>query len=497
MHREGAADPATVSEMFFAVVHRHASRPAIVEAGVTITFADLEERVLALIAHLDAQGVRLGASVAVVLPNGANFVSAYFACAALGAVVVPLSESYQEGELLRFFQVCMVSAVVTAGQAAPRCRAAAAGLEPPAALVVLDEMAADAWRPPAQALARVRTTSADAPAMYQLSSGSTGRPKRIARTHRQLLGELEALRQTLSFSPDDRFLGVRPFSHVNGLMRTMMSSVHAGAALYPLPKFDRQAVTATIEDGHLSVFIGVPFMFAMLAKAQFRRRPDLSSLRLCVSASAPLPSALNRLFADRFGRYVRQLYGSTETGSISVNMRADVAETLESVGRPLPGVEVRVRNAQGGEAAPGEVGEVTVTSPFAMSASGDGAHEALREGAFWTGDLGRRDQDGLLYLVGRKSLLINRGGYKVNPRDVEAVLESHPSVEEAVAIGVPTSYGDERIRAIIVANGPCTADELLEYCRSRIAPFKVPSVIDIRAELPKTPSGKIRRDALQ
>jgi len=178
-------------------------------------------------------------------------------------------------------------------------------------------------------------------------------------------------------------------------------------------------------------------------------------------------------------------------------MRADVAETLESVGRPLPGVEVRVRDAQGGEAAPGEVGEVTVTSPFAMSASGDGAHEAFREGAFWTGDLGRRDQDGLLYLVGRKSLLINRGGYKVNPRDVEAVLESHPSVEEAVAIGVPTSYGDERIRAIIVANGPCTADELLEYCRSRIAPFKVPSVIDIRAELPKTPSGKIRRDALQ
>jgi long-chain acyl-CoA synthetase len=342
--------------------------------------------------------------------------------------------------------------------------------------------------------------------MYQFSSGSTGRPKRIARTHAQLLAELESLTGALDLSPADRFLGVAPFSHVNGLMRTMMASIHAGATLYPLPRFERQAAVSLIEDHRVSVLIAVPFVFAMLAKGHVLRRRDLSSLRLCVSASAPFPAALNTAFRDRFGMHVRQLYGSTETGTISVNLLADVSRTLESVGRPLPGVEVEVRAGDGrvaaaGEAAAGEVGEFAVKSRFAITAYDGGApigiEEPFRDGYFLTGDLGKRDTDGLLYLVGRKNLLINRGGYKVNPREIEEVLESHPKVDEAVALGVPTPYGDQRIRAVIVTNAKCTEEELVEYCRGKIASFKVPSIIEIRDSLPKSATGKVRRDALR
>lgn len=490
----------TLSDMFFSVARRHAGRPAIVEEGVAISYASLEARVLDLAAGLHAHGVGREGRVALLLPNGADFVTAYFASVALGAAVVPLNEGYQETELVRFLRECRVSCVVTCDERAPRCRTLLATLELSCTLVVLDDTGVDTRRTRMPLPALEGAASDEAPAMYQFSSGSTGRPKRIARTHAHLLAELESLAGSLDFSPADRFLGVAPFSHVNGLMRTMMASIHAGATLYPLPRFERQAVVTLIEDSRLSVFIAVPFMFAMLAKGHVRRRPDLSSLRVCVSASAPFPCALNTAFRDRFGFHVRQLYGSTETGSISVNLLSEVSRTLESVGRPLPGVEVEVRGADGRSAAAGEVGELAVKSRFAITAydgAPDRTDETFRDGYFLTGDLGRKDEDGLLYLVGRKTLLINRGGYKVNPREIEEVLESHPKVEEAVALGVPTSYGDERIRAVIVANAPCTEEELVEYCRSKIAPFKVPSIIEIRDSLPKSPTGKVRRDALR
>jgi long-chain acyl-CoA synthetase len=480
--------------MFFAVARRHAARPAVVERDAVVTYEELEARVLALAAALAARGVDAGGRVGLLLPNGVGFVTAYFGTVALGAAVVPLNEGYQQAELLRFLRDAGPSCLVTSPAHESLCRALLPAL-PPCALLVLDP--AGGLGPPRPVPAG--TAGPDAPATYQFSSGSTGTPKRIVRSHGQLLRELDALARSFAFAPGDRFLGAAPFAHVNGLVRTMLSSVHAGAALYPVTRFERQATVALIEAARLSVVIAVPFMFATLAKAHFRRSPDLSSLRVCVSASAPLPAELNRAFCSRFGFHVRQLYGSTETGSISANLRADVAGTLESVGRPLPGVAVEIRTAAGAAATTGEVGEVVVKSPWAITAydgPSDGADERFRDGYFVTGDLGRIDRDGLLYLVGRNDFLINRGGYKVNPREIEEVLETHPKVDEAVALGVPTPYGDERIRAVIVANGPCTEDELIEYCRTRIAPFKVPSVIEFRDQLPKSATGKIRRSAL-
>jgi long-chain acyl-CoA synthetase len=178
--------------------------------------------------------------------------------------------------------------------------------------------------------------------MYQFSSGSTGQPKRIARTHAQLLFELQSLAHTLAITPADRFLGVAPFAHVNGLMRSMLVSIYTGATLYPVAKFERQAVADTIETQRISIFIAVPFMFAMLAKAHLRQRPNFSSLRLCVSASAPLPATVSHQFYQQFGIYVRQLYGSTETGTISINLDADIPRSLGSVGIPMGGVTALV-----------------------------------------------------------------------------------------------------------------------------------------------------------
>jgi long-chain acyl-CoA synthetase len=249
----------------------------------------------------------------------------------------------------------------------------------------------------------------------------------------------------------------------------------------------------------ISIFIAVPFMFALLAKIKFRRVPDFSSLRFCISASAPLPEKINRQFYQQFGIYIRQLYGSTETGTISLNLSLDIQRCLESVGTPLAGVEVKLFDEHGDRALAGAVGELAIRTPGAAIAYDNGEsldNQAFRDGYFFSGDFGKHDENGLLYLLGRKKNLINKGGYKVNPREIEELLERHPHVEEALVIGVPTAYGDERIKALVVSHGCCTEQDLIEHCRGKIAAFKIPSIIEFRESVPLGPTGKARRLAV-
>lgn len=487
----------TIPEMFAKVAKESASRTAIADGNETVSYEVLERKIASLANELGNLGVRKGDRVALLLPNGLDFVRSYFAVASLGAIVVPMNDNYQQTELLYFLDVCGVSLLITTKEHAELCHQIVSMHESPCKLLFVED-----YRGYSQAALNSLgdlEIEPDAPVMYQFSSGSTGRPKQIGRSHKNLLFELDSFIKTLSVTNEDRFLGVAPFSHVNGLMRSMMACISAGATLYPLPKFERRAAAEVVENNKISVFIAVPFMFTMLAQTNFRKRPDFSSLRLCVSASAPMPKKLNQEFYGSFGIYVRQLYGSTETGTISVNLSTDVQHSLESVGTPISGVEVEVFTDDGRVAKTDEIGEFAVKSPAAIKGY-DGLEDANKEvfqnGYFFTGDLGIRDREGHLYLVGRKKFFINKGGYKINPHDIEQLLESHPKVEEAVVVGAPTSYGDERVKAVIVLKEPCREEEIIEYCQGKIADFKIPSVIEFRESLPKSPTGKIRRKML-
>ena len=491
---------ASLPEMLDAVIRAHAKRTAVVEGETAVSYESLARRIGTLASKLYASRVRKGDRVALLLPNGLDFVTAFFSVSRLGAIVVPLNFQYQQEEVFQVVNACRVSMVVVARESAslweqnPRLRDADCRL-----LIVSGEAE----------IAEGSTMLCDSdvygdidpnsPVLYQFSSGTTGIPKRIGRTHKNLLFEIRTLIRTLDITQNERFLGVTPFSHVNGLMRSMMVSVAAGATLYPLPKFERRAVADIIEKHRLTIFIGVPFMFGALAKTNFERPPDFSSVRLCLSASAPLPSKLNRQFHDRFGIYIRQLYGSTETGTISVNLSADIGVSLESVGRPLTGVDVEVFTENGKPARANEVGEVAVKSPAAIKSydgCDGGDKDAFRDGYYLTGDLARKDDHGLFYLVGRKKLFINKGGYKINPQEIEELIATHPKVEETVVMGLPTPYGDEKVKAVIVLNDLCTEREIIEHCRGKIAHFKIPSLIEFREGLPRTPAGKIRREML-
>ena len=233
---------------------------------------------------------------------------------------------------------------------------------------------------------------------------------------------------------------------------------------------------------------------------RLRATPISVSLRLCFSAGTALPRSTFEQFGERFGVLVRQLYGSTETAMIAANTSDDPVASFESVGAPVRGVHVEIVDDDGAALAPNEIGEVTVASPAASTgyADADQANrESFRDGRYFTGDLGSVDEDGLVYLGGRKKLLIEVGGYKVDPIEVQDVVCAHPSVSEAIVVGGGAEIeGEEIVKAVVVAGGACDEGELIAYCRERLANYKVPRMVEFRDEIPTSPTGKVLRKYL-
>jgi len=260
----------------------------------------------------------------------------------------------------------------------------------------------------------------------------------------------------------------------------------------------RHRALELIERERCTVFPGVPFHYQLMAEAP--GSADLSSLRLCFSAGTALARETFDAFGEKFGVLVRQLYGSTETGFMSANMSEDPVATFASVGPGIGAVDLQILDDEGAPLPAGEIGEVTVASP-AMTAGysdlPDVNAQAFAGGRFQTGDLGQLDADGRLTITGRKKLLIEVGGYKVDPIEVEDVVAAHPKVAEAVVVGVPgKGPGEEVVKAVVVPSAEIADRELIDFCRERLANYKVPQLVELREEIPKSPLGKILRKYL-
>ncbi|HEY2387007.1 MAG TPA: class I adenylate-forming enzyme family protein [Candidatus Binatia bacterium] len=488
-----------IADRFDRVAARQGARPTIVERGESVSYAELRRRSEAVSRCLAPFCRAPGQRVGLMVPNSAAYVAAFFGIVRLGGVVAPLNVRYRSQELAYYLEDTRAAALVAPPALIEVAREALGGVAHPPALVAIDEAAECTVVAPGDADPLGAASGDSPPLLHQYTSGSTGKPKRVIRTHAQLAFELERLTRTFAVDGDDRFLGATPFTHVNGLVRTMLTSMHVGATLYPMAEFKRREALDLITRERLTYFGGVPSMFIVLADTPVRGTVDLTSLRTVFSASAPLVPDDNRRFAAKYGVHPRQLYGSTETGTISVNVDADPTLALASVGHPLPDVRIEVVDDHGAPAAADIEGEVTIASPGAITAY-DGNAEAtaasFRAGFYLSGDLGRKDARGALTLTGRKKFLINRGGFKVNPLEVEEAIRAHPRVREVVVLAAPSPHGDDLVRAVIVADGACAADEIVAHCAPRIADFKIPSRIEFRDALPKTETGKILRSKL-
>jgi long-chain acyl-CoA synthetase len=435
------------------------------------------------------------ARVGLMVSNSVAFVAAFHGIVREGGVVVPLSIRYRDQELVYYLNDSGATALLASPEIAETVRPGLATLACPPALLVLDGAECRLVEP-GRAHPVPAPGGASPPLLLQYTSGSTGPPKRVIRTHANLLFELERLAAAFDVAEQDRFLGAAPFSHVNGLVRTMLTSMFVGATLHPMRQFHRRGALELIARERITFFCGVPYMFIVLADTPVRGTVDLSSLRTVFSASAPLLPEDNRRFHMKYGHWVRQLYGSTETGTISVNLDPDPAAHLASVGLPLPDVRVDVVDESGRPVAPGMEGQVVIASPGAITGYAGNAEAtaaSFRDGVYLSGDLGRKGADGHLMLTGRTKFLINRGGFKVNPLEVEQAIQSHPKVREVAVVGAPGPHGDDIVRCVVVTSGPCTPEEIVRHCEGRIADYKIPSRIEFRDALPKSETGKLLR----
>jgi long-chain acyl-CoA synthetase len=333
------------------------------------------------------------------------------------------------------------------------------------------------------------------------TSGTTGRPKGALLSHRNLIANLESFRSVLHVTEDDVFLAALPLFHAYGATVLFLEPLSLGATVVVEPRFLPDAVLRAIAQHRVTLFAGVPSMYAVLASTP-RPAADVSSWRLCISGGAPLPIAVAEAFEAQYGIPIYEGYGPTECAPVLTVNPPFGERKLGSVGPPIPQVELRVVDDGGNPLPPGAVGEIVARGPNVMQGYLNRpveTAEVLRDGWYHTGDLGHMDEDGYYYIVDRKTDLILVGGLNVYPREVELVLSAHPAVMEAAVIGVPDPVRGEAPKAfVILRNGQqVTTQDLLQWCRQRLANYKVPRSLVVVPDLPRTVTGKILKSEIR
>jgi acyl-CoA synthetase (AMP-forming)/AMP-acid ligase II len=491
------------------------AREAVVDERRRLTFAELADRAKRLANALVARGLRRGDRVAVISPNCHEMVEAFSASEICGFVTVPLNIRMTGQEVAGVLADCTPAALVFERD----YRSLVDRLRPQLAWVksYLSVGARVDWADEYEAvLATAGTTrpplrpDPDDTAFIIYTSGSTGRPKGVMHGHR---GQIyAALSMSLDGNVDqtDRMIIPNPMYHAGG--RWMQMTYHLrGCAIFLQREFDPATLLETIERERITAaLLPATMLRAVLDHPDFGRR-DWSSLKTIYYASSPTPEPLLRRALKTFGPILVQYYGGTEGGGIGTTMLkhhhvADgdprLQRRLTSAGQAKPLASVRIVRADGTDCDAGEAGEIIISSPGVMQGywnNPQATAETLKNGWLYTGDIGTRDEEHFIYIVGRKREMIVSGGANIYPREVEDALNSHPAVRESAVIGVPDEKWGETVHAV-VSRRPgydLTPEELIEHCRKMVASYKKPTAVTFMESLPKLESGKIDKRALR
>jgi long-chain acyl-CoA synthetase len=344
-------------ELLSVAAKSHPTHPAIIERDGSLTCKELLDLTDSFASYLSSRGLQPGDAVALLLPNHHEFVIGTLALAKLGAIIVPLNPQYQRRELKFYLEDSAARLIVAAPSHGELCRGMLVELSRDCGLIT-DAKNASRGAHRADRPARAPIGGGG---LCQYSTGSTGTPKRVVRTQANLLSEANSFRATVGTAHEDRILSVAPFFHSHGFGNCILAAMQVGASMVVLESFNRRRVMEALKDQRATVFPGMPFMFSILADAPSIANTELPGLRLAFSAGAPLGKDTFDKFAHKFGVEIRQLYGSTETGAISINRGSTEGNLWASVGRPLRDVAVRVVNEQGEDAEPGEIGKIRGT----------------------------------------------------------------------------------------------------------------------------------------
>jgi len=447
-----------------AVARRRPEAPALVWDGGALTWRKLERRAGGAARVLSRRGVGPGDTVALVLDNGWSFAAALWGGLKLGATIAPLNPLLSPDERDRIL----------------------AHLHPAA---VLDDVPEDE--------ARWESARVSAPALVLYTSGSTGQPKGAVLSHAALRAANESWAgPVMRLTPQDVVLAALPLAHSFGLNGALLAPLLAGSTVALRERFVAEESLRAISRQRVTVFPAVATMFQKMLDVPALSASACATLRLALSGAAPCPWELAEAWRRRTGVRILRGFGMTELFRPISYLADDPADWPDAIGRPVPGVEVSVIDDTGQACGAGEVGELWIRSPAAMDGylrSDEETRAVMRDGWFRTGDLAQVSPAGFVTIVGRKKELILRGGYSVVPGEVEAALLDHAAVAEAAVVGIPDPALGEEVAAFVTLRPGARAasEELVLFCRDRLAAFKYPRRVSIVSELPKGATGKV------
>lgn len=500
--------PSDVISMWSEAAQRHPTAEALVCGATRLSWAQLENQVLRLASALQSRGVERGDRVALLLGNGVEFVICSYAIMAIGAVVVPLSVRDQSagiGYILRNCNACMLiheaslRQVVSALEDIPSLshKVAVGGAA----------NAADAFENllTHDPLPRCAPVQEEDLAMLVYTSGTTGFPKGAMLTHLGIVHTILHYAQTLGLDGNVRGCAVVPLSHVTGLVAIMAVTLGLGGTLIVVPHFKASELLPLAAAQRISFTIMVPTMYQLLLLQEDFRRHDLSAWTVGGYGGAPMPpDTIDRLAQWLPALRLSNCYGATETTSPAAIMPAPLTRAhLDSVGPPLPCAEIAIMDEHGHAVPPGEIGELWLKGP--MVAPGywnnpEATQESFVDGYWRSGDVGRMDAHGFLYVLDRRKDMLNRGGYKIFSVEVENTLCEHPDVLEAAVVARPCPVLGERVHVFVTLreHRNTEADALQSFCSERLADYKVPESFTVSHDpLPRNANGKLLKRVLR
>jgi len=474
-----------------------AGRTAILlpEGGIRVTYESLRNQVREMADALASLGIQKGDRISTVLPNGLPAIVSFLA-ASMAGTAAPLNPGYREEEFRFYFEDTNAKLVLCPAEGAEQARRAAAALGIPARSLEMD----------AAGVVRIvdapggKAASAPSPddvALVLHTSGSTGRPKRVPIRHRNIAASVSNIVAHYSLTREDTALCVMPLFHVHGLVASTLSTLYSGGTVVAPAKFNPLSFWRTVRDAGVTWYSAVPTIHGILLSRAGEERPaGAEGLRFIRSCSAALPPEMMERMERVFGAPVLEAYGMTEAShQMASNPRPPAARKPGFVG-PGTGIKISIMDEAGNHLPAGARGEVVIQGPNVVSGyenNPEANAKSFTDGWFRTGDQGFLDADGYLALTGRIKELINRGGEKIGPREIDEVLLSHPAVGEAVAFGVPHPTWGEEVAAAVVLKEPAAEADILAFCKQRLADFKCPKKLYIIGAIPRTATGKIQR----
>ncbi len=496
-----------LADLVRAAAERRGDHAAFVHRGAAVTWAQVDAAVDAAAAGLQALGLDAGDRVGIHLGNTPDFPVAYFGVLRAGLVAVPLNPGYTRDELVHALGDSGARALLTTRGTAATAQVVAAELETLEHLVVSGVDTAPPGATTWDALLesggdRVESTrGGEDLAVVIYTSGTSGRPKGSMLPHRALLANLY---QGAQIDPpvitaDDVVLLVLPLFHIYGLNAGLGAVAREAATGVLVERFDPVETLAEIRRHEVTSVLGAPPMYVAWSML-----PDLddalTSVRVALSGAAPLPGPVLHRILDMTGHHVFEGYGLTETAPVLTStLMSEVAKPF-SIGRAIPGVELKLVDERGGPVDEGDPGEICVRGAnLFVGYWPDGAGGPDVDGWFATGDVAYLDDDGDLFIVDRRKELILVSGFNVYPREVEDVLGAHPDVAEAAVIGVAHPYTGESVKALVVleTGARATADDLIAHCARSLARFKCPTSVEFVDELPHGATGKVSKGRLR